>query len=158
MTDNISIKRIAKLHPKIRAEVPDILSEIQSKGVSIRVTQGLRTIQEQNDIFAIGRTTPGKIVSNAKGGSSFHNYGLALDFCLLHSDGSVSFNMAEDLNHDKVADWMQVVSVFKSHGWEWGDRGYVDTPHVQKVFGHKPVELHQMVIDGKVDKEGYVLI
>lgn len=158
MSDNVSIQRIAKLHPKIRSEVPTILAEIQAKGVSIRITQGLRTIAEQDAIYAQGRTTPGKIVSNAKGGSSFHNYGLAIDFCLLHADGSISFNMKEDIDNDKLYDWDEVINVFKAHGWEWGDRGYVDTPHVQKVFGHTPQELHQMVIDKKVDINGYVNI
>ena len=156
--DNISISRIAKLHPKLRAEAATILSEIISKGINIRITQGLRTIAEQDAIYAQGRTTPGKIVSNAKGGKSFHNYGLAIDFCLLHKDGTVSFNMKEDVDNDKIADWTEVVDTFKAHGWEWGDRGYVDTPHCQKVFGHKPEELHQLVLSEKVDKDGYVLI
>lgn len=158
MSDKITIQRIAKLHPKLRGELAEIIGDIQSKGLDIRITQGLRTIAEQDAIYAQGRTLPGKIVSNAKGGSSFHNYGLAIDFCLLHKDGTVSFNMKEDLDNDKIADWTEVVNVFKAHGWEWGDRGYVDTPHVQKVFGTTPSQLHKMVIDKKVDKDGYVIL
>lgn len=160
MNDNISIQRIAKLHPKLRGEVATILSEIQAKGVSIRITQGLRTFEEQANIYAQGRTLPGKIVSNAKAGSSFHNYGTAIDFCLLHKDGSVSFSMNEDLDQDKKFDWMEVVEIFKSHGWSWGGDWIhsKDTPHFEKVFGHTWQDMLKMKEEGKIDKEGYILI
>lgn len=160
MSDVISLQRISKLHPKIRNEVSPILKEIEDKGVNIRITQGLRTIEEQNNIYAQGRTIPGKIVTDAKGGSSFHNYGLAIDFCLLHKDGTISFNMKENLDSDKIADWMEVVNTFKSHGWEWGGDWIhtKDTPHFQKVFGLTPQICLKMIQDKKVDKEGYILI
>ena len=43
------------------------------------VVQGRRTIAEQNSLYAQGRTAPGNIVTNAQGGSSAHNFGLAVD-------------------------------------------------------------------------------
>lgn len=160
MSDNISIQRAAKLHPKIRNEVPTILAEIQSKGIGIRITQGLRTFEEQANIYNQGRTLPGKIVSNAKPGSSFHQYGCAVDFCLLHSDGSVSFSMSEDLNKNKLSDWKEVVNIFKSHGWSWGGDWVhsKDTPHFEKTFGHTWQDMLKLKEDKKVDNEGYVLI
>lgn len=156
--DKPTINRIAKLHPKLRGEVADIIVQLHSKGLDIRITQGLRTFKEQDDLYAQGRSKPGNIVTNAKGGESFHNYGLAVDFCLLHKDGSISYSVAEDMNNDKKRDWDQVVDAFVKFGWEHGDRGYFDNPHVQKVYNTTPKQLAKLVKEGKVDKEGYVII
>jgi len=87
--DKVTQDRIKLLHPKVRDEVSKIVNEannLLTKHSQIRIVQGLRTIEEQNDLYAQGRTKQGKKVTNAKGGSSFHNYGLAVDFCLLIDD------------------------------------------------------------------------
>ena len=153
--DKTSLSRVALMHPLLRTELANILSEIEQGGVSIRLTQTLRTIQEQNDLYAIGRTKPGKIVTNAKGGQSYHNYGLACDFCLLHKDGSISWNMHEDLDKDGIADWMEVVKIFEKYGWEWGGKWkFKDTPHFQKTFGKSIKDLQNC----KKDKDGYPII
>ena len=153
--DNVSISRIAKLHPKLRSEVAQILLNIHNRGIDIRITQGLRTIKEQDLLYAQGRTLPGKIVTNAKGGHSYHNCGLALDFCLLHKDGTVSFSLIEDLDKDNKADWMEVIEEFKKYGWESGiDWKFKDSPHVQKTFGNS---IEKLLITKK-DKEGYPII
>lgn len=156
MSDKVSISRIAKIHPKLRSECASILLEIQSKGINIRITQGLRTIEEQNNLYAQGRTKPGNIVTKAKGGDSMHNYGLAIDFCLLHSDGSISWSMTEDVDKDGKKDWTEVVDVFKSHGWTWGGdfKLIIDTPHFEKTFNHKLAEIKLL----KKDLEGYPII
>ena len=153
--DKTSLSRVALMHPLLRTELANILREIEQGGVSIRLTQTLRTIQEQNDLYAIGRTKPGKIVTNAKGGQSYHNYGLACDFCLLHKDGSISWNMHEDLDKDGIADWMEVVKIFEKYGWEWGGKWkFKDTPHFQKTFGKSIKDLQNC----KKDKDGYPII
>lgn len=154
--DNVSISRIAKLHPKLRSEVSQILVNILNRGIDIRIIQGLRTIKEQDLLYAQGRTLPGKIVTNAKGGHSMHNWGLALDFCLLHKDGTVSFSLIEDLDKDNKADWMEVVEEFKKAGWIWGGdfKSFKDTPHFEKSFGNT---IEKLLITKK-DKEGYPII
>lgn len=139
-TDKISLDRIAKLHPVIRDEAREIIESLWALDIKVRVTQGLRTWAEQDKLYNQGRTTKGQIVTKARGGYSFHNYGLALDFCLLTPKGA-SWSETIDTNHDNKADWAQVVNAFLADGWEWGDRGYVDKPHVQKVFGKKPADL-----------------
>lgn len=156
MSDKVSINRIAKIHPKLRSECSDILLEIQSKGIDIRITQGLRTIAEQDALYAQGRTTPGSIVTKAKGGSSMHNYGLAVDFCLLRKDGTISFNMTEDMDKDGKKDWMEVVEVFKAHGWFWGGdfKSFKDAPHFEKGFGFTLAQIKELKKDG----EGYPII
>lgn len=155
MNDLITIKRIAKLHPELRAEVSNILLEIQSKNIEIRIVQGMRTFAEQDSLYAKGRTAPGKIVTNAKGGQSYHNFGLSVDFCLLHKDGSISWDLKEDADKDGIKDWMEVVDVFEKYGWSWG--GYwkkKDNPHFEKTFGYN----YKQLAIFKKDKEGYIIL
>lgn len=158
--DSVSIKRITTLHPKIISEIGDILVECEKAGVGIRITSAFRTAKEQNDLYAIGRTLPGKIVTNAKAWQSFHNYGLAVDICLYHKDGSISYSLNEDLDQDGILDWMEVVKIFKAHGFEWaGDWiTFKETPHFQKSFGYTWEKLSALVTNKKVDSKGFVKI
>jgi hypothetical protein len=147
------------LHPKIRFEVLHLFKECFKKGLKIRVVQGYRTFAEQDELYAQGRTKPGPIVTKAKGGLSNHNYGLAFDFCLLKSDGSITWSLTEDLNDDGNKDWMQVVQIFKECGYDWGgDWKFKDNPHLEKMFGKSIRELLSMHNSGKVDKNNYVII
>lgn len=41
---------------------------------------GLRSYQEQADLYALGRTLPGDVVTKAQPGMSMHNYGIASDW------------------------------------------------------------------------------
>lgn len=68
--DRYTKNRIQKLHPSVREEVMSIIKECNTAltgKAKIRITQGLRTDQEQNNLYAIGRTKPGKKVTHAKG-------------------------------------------------------------------------------------------
>ncbi len=102
--DNITQKRIEKLHPHIREEMKKIIRECDATltGRSkVRITQGLRTFKEQDALYAIGRTLHGKKVTNAKGGQSIHNYGFAVDICLI-IDG-------------KTASWYENNEIWMTH-------------------------------------------
>lgn len=54
-------------------------TSLMTNGIEIRVVQGLRTVEQQNALYAEGRTAPGAKVTNAQGGHSWHNFGLAVD-------------------------------------------------------------------------------
>lgn len=147
MRDFLSIERVELLHPKIRQEVNNIISHAETilpYNVAIRVVQSLRTIKEQNALYAKGRTKPGTIVTNARGGSSFHNYGLAIDFAILvDKDGNgtydeLSWDIKKDNDKDGIADWLEVVRLFEAAGYEWGGKwsSIKDYPHLQKSFGY----------------------
>lgn len=167
--DSISVQRIALLHPKLRAEALIILQEIEAALVGrahCRIVSTLRTFLEQNALYAQGRTKPGTIVTNAKAGQSNHNFGTSLDFALIvdkDGDGkfeSTSWDTKGDYDGDKKADWMEVVAIFKRHGWSWGGdwKTLVDMPHVEKSFGYSVKQLNALHQAGKVDKAGYVLL
>lgn len=148
MKDKISIDRACQLHPAIRQTVIDTITDIENEefagsGTKIRIVQGLRTFAEQDELYAQGRTKKGAKVTNAKGGQSIHNYGLAFDFCLMYPDANgnytdVSWDTKKDFNKDQKADWLQVINRFKNKGFEWGGdwKSIVDTPHLEKTFGY----------------------
>lgn len=152
--DKVTIDRISNLHPKLKDEALEIYKEIceaLTGRALCRFAFTLRTIEEQDALYAQGRTKPGKIVTNAKGGQSYHNYGLAIDIVLLvdkdknGSYESASWETNVDFDGDGKADWMEVVKIFKLHGWEWaGDWKFVDMPHFQKTFGKSVKELQKM--------------
>lgn len=108
-------------------------------GVEIRITQGLRTIAEQNELYAQGRTKPGSIVTNARGGYSFHNFSLAIDFVLMRG----GYDMKYDGDSDGIADWVEVVTIAKSLGFDWGGdwKSFKDYPHFEMTFGLTTAQL-----------------
>lgn len=166
MRDATSIPRVQKLHPALRDEVAATIDTIEAgfpANVKVRIVQGLRTIDEQNALFVQGRTKEGQIVTNAKGGSSFHNYGLAIDFAIMYdkdNNGSfetLSWDLNYDFDKDGNADWQEVVQAFKNKGWEWGGdwHSIKDNPHLQKTFGYSWRDLFTKYIGGDVEG-GYV--
>ena len=161
MKDEKTLERINLLHPKIRAEVSIIYDEIVTalSGKAIcRFAYTLRTFAEQDALYAQGRTKPGAKITNAKGGQSYHNYGLAIDIVLLIGSAA-SWDTKSDFDGDGKSDWQEVVSIFKRHGWEWGgDWKFTDMPHFQKTLGKSIADLQQLVKLNKVDKDGFVLI
>ena len=148
--DTITLARIELLHPKLRTEAKEIYIAIYNalKGrAAVRFTHTLRTIAEQDALYAQGRTKPGKKVTNAKGGSSYHNYGLAIDICLILDGKEASWDTSKDFDKDGISDWMEAVAIFKSRGWEWGGdfKSIKDAPHFQKTFGFTTTKLKTMV-------------
>lgn len=158
--DQVSLDRISKLHPKIRAEVLTLFKKCYDTiNVPIRIVQGLRTIAEQDALYVQGRTKPGNIVTNARGGDSNHNYGLSFDFCLLNDNG-ISWDVNIDRDKDGQKDWWEVIKLFEAAGYEAGAKwkSFTDLPHIQKTFNFTTARLKEKVRMKIVDAKGYVII
>lgn len=156
--DKPTQQRIQALHPTVRDEVLKIVADCDKAltGKSkIRITQGLRTIPEQDGMYAQGRTAPGKKITNAKGGQSIHNYGFAVDICLIIDGKEASWETAKDWDNDGIADWMECVAIFARYGWVWGGswKTFKDMPHFEKR-GLTWQNLAKL----KKDKSGYVIL
>lgn len=123
---------LAKIHPALGARVPTLLRNCLSRGAEYRVTCGLRTTKEQDALYAQGRTTPGKIVTNAKGGQSHHNYGCAVDFVRIIHD---SASWAKD-SYKILADEARKLGLESGYYWT----SFSDAPHVQLPFALKALQ------------------
>jgi peptidoglycan LD-endopeptidase CwlK len=122
--------KLAGVHPTVREKAIELIKRAHAQGINVLITQGLRTIAEQNELYAQGRTKPSKIVTNAKGGYSYHNFGLAFDIVIQNADGSLCWNTGDKR-------WQTVGAIGKSLGLEWGGewRKFPDYPHFQLTFG-----------------------
>lgn len=141
---NKSSARLMGLHPVVSQAAVALIERCYNRGVPIVITQGLRTIAEQNALYAQGRTIPGVIVTNAKGGYSNHNFGMAIDFALLLPDGrSVSWDLNRDGDQDRIEDWNEVVLEAKALGFAWGGdwHSFKDFPHFEMTFGLTTAQL-----------------
>lgn len=116
-----------KLTPLVERMSANVITEMKRLGHEVRVVQGFRSIEEQNKLYAQGRTAPGAIVTKARGGESFHNYGVAVDF-VFRKEG---YNATEAL-------WQLLGRVGKAQGFDWGGdwKGFIDRPHFELKLGH----------------------
>lgn len=139
--DQISLDRILTFHPNLRDRLKEWYLEANNKllpkGYRLRITHVYRSIKEQDDLYAQGRTKKGSIVTNAKGGQSIHNYGLAFDFVILRDlDSNGTFETADYTVNDY---WKKIAAFFKSKGFTWGGdfKSFKDAPHVEYSKGLK---------------------
>ncbi len=125
-TMNLNSQRLVRVHPKLAELGLRMVDLCAQAGAAILITQGLRTWQEQDALFAQGRTMPGKIVTNARGGESWHNFGLAFDIVVLDSVGKADWDTAHP-------GWTRGAAIGKSLGLEWGGdwEKFKDLPHFQ---------------------------
>ena len=76
----MSSRKLEDLTPGTMTRAKAFIAACTDAGIDVLIYCTLRGIEEQNKLYAQGRTTPGKIVTNAKGGESWHNVGGAFDF------------------------------------------------------------------------------
>jgi peptidoglycan L-alanyl-D-glutamate endopeptidase CwlK len=144
--DTHTNRRIKKLHPKVKSTFIAFINKAETTlGKQLRITSGLRTIKDQNKLFEQGRTRPGNIVTNARGGKSYHNFGLAVDIVEI-KNGKALWNNP---------DWNEIAALGKSLGLEWGGDwvSIKDKPHFQLSFGKSTKKLFSLYKAGKLDGE-----
>ncbi|KQS40073.1 MULTISPECIES: M15 family metallopeptidase [unclassified Exiguobacterium] len=140
---NASEANLKRLHPAVETGAKDLIRVAHScYNIDIKITQGYRSIQQQNALFEQGRSEAGEVVTNARGGESMHNYGLAIDFVQL-VNGQISYDLEYDGNRSGKSDWREVADIGKALGFEWGGdwKRFVDYPHFEMTFGYSLDEL-----------------
>ena len=136
--DKASEERLAHVHPELASRVRQMASTLALEGVQIRVTQGLRSWSDQLALWLKGRNAKGeiidasKVVTKAAPGSSWHNFGLAVDVAPF-ADNTPDWNLAHPV-------WKRIVAVGESLGLVSGSawRSFPDWPHFQ-LTGTLPV-------------------
>lgn len=131
MKDNISVTRLSTLHPDKRKNFQNFIEDCENTlGITIRITQALRTFSEQDALYAQGRTTKGAIVTAAKGGQSWHCFGLAIDIVPI-------INGAIDWNYD----YSKLNAIGVKYGLTWG-HPWKDNDHFEDNIGKGPSGWH----------------
>jgi len=146
MIDARSFKNLSTLLLKVQPIFAKFLLEakkhFQDKGLDVRIISGNRTWEEQDALYAQGRTAPGPKVTNAKGGQSNHNFGIAVDLGLFTLDGSY---LEDTPFYGQIG---EIVARFPELEWGGSWKSIVDEPHVQYRTGLTVAELADKVKAG----------
>ena len=121
--DPRSEKNIVTLLPEAHPIARALVQKAAQAGIQIRILCGTRTYAEQEALYAQGRTAPGNKVTNARGGYSNHNFGIAFDIGIFEGTKylgeSVKYKAVGALGMDLGLEW----------GGNW--KTIVDEPHYQ---------------------------
>ncbi len=141
-----SERNIATLIPRAQKAAREHLQGVNAwlfthaKGHVAKIIDGTRTYAEQDKLYAQGRTAPGKIVTNARGGQSWHNFGVAWDIGVFAPLGAY---LGDSPYYDKAGE------IGRIQGLEWGGdwRTFQDKPHFQ-LAGFTLAKLQDMKQNG----------
>lgn len=125
----MSVDRRQGLNPSLLAKVDRVLAAMAALGFPMKIVQGLRTVEEQQALFAQGRTAPGKTVTNCDGVHKKSNHQAAADGlgravdCAFVKDGVVAWE----------GPWDAYGAAAKAVGLVWGGSwvSIVDRPHLE---------------------------
>lgn len=131
-------RKLSDLHPDVQPLAQQFLDKCAAQGIDILVTCTYRSGEEQDELYAKGRTAAGSIVTNAKAGQSKHNFNisgqpasLAFDVVPLRNGKPVWGTKGEDL-----VLWLRVGGIGESVGLEWAGRWkrFKEFPHFEKTL------------------------
>jgi peptidoglycan LD-endopeptidase CwlK len=138
-----TLENLSGLNRKFRLKAEAFLAAAhpiaEKHGITIEVISGLRSWAQQAALYAQGRTKPGRIVTKARPGSSWHNYGLAIDLGLFargkYLDESAPARAA------KI--YRELGALAASMGIEWAGnwKSFPEGPHFQWTAGQTLAQL-----------------
>ena len=124
----INSRNISDLHPLVGQKCSNFIVECHKAGIDVIITSTFRDNASQDALYAQGRTEPGKKVTNAKGGQSFHNYRVAFDFVPV-VNGKAAWNDANLFT--------RCGTIAENCGLEWAGRwkSFKEMAHCQYTQG-----------------------
>ena len=119
---------MSDLNPKVAAMCSEFVNRCKAQGIDVIITSTYRDAESQNALYAQGRTLPGKKVTNAKAGQSYHNWRVAFDFCPI-------VNGKCQWGDDAL--WTKCGEIAEGIGLEWAGRWtkFRETAHCQFTGG-----------------------
>ena len=119
---------ISELNQDVARKAGWFIKKCREAGVDVIITSTYRDIESQNALYAQGRTTPGKKVTNARGAQSFHNWRVAFDFVPI-VNGKAQWN--------DTATFVRCGEIAESCGLEWAGRWvkFREMAHCQDTGG-----------------------
>ncbi len=140
--DERTEKNIATLLPKAQQKAREFMAAVKAAGIYAKMISGTRSYEEQDALYAQGRTAPGRKVTNAKGGYSNHNFGIAWDIGIFDQHGQY-------LEESPI--YSQAGRIGKELGLEWGGdwKNFADEPHFQLKTGLTLAEMREKKANGE---------
>lgn len=129
---DVVMRGIDKLHPELQVCVNRFLTECKKQGLNVLVTETLRTKEEQEALYAQGRTKPGNIVTNARGYQSPHAWGVAFDFC--RNEKGREYDNTDGF-FERVGEIAKTIFDNTEYDLFWGGdfKSFVDKPHIEMI-------------------------
>ncbi len=123
LADERSERNIATLLPQVQPVARALIESATAIGIAIKIISGTRTFAEQDALYEQGRTKAGRIVTNARGGYSNHNFGIAFDIGVFEGGRYIEESPA----------YKAVGTLGMKLGLEWGGnwKTIQDEPHFQ---------------------------
>jgi peptidoglycan L-alanyl-D-glutamate endopeptidase CwlK len=124
----INSRKIEDLHPRVADLARKLVEACETNGIDLLITSTYRDHASQASLFAQGRTTPGKIVTNAGPGKSFHNWRVAFDVVPIVGGKAI-------WNDNKM--WKTIGKLGVDLGLEWAGnwKTFKEMPHFQFTNG-----------------------
>lgn len=162
----ISTARLQEVHPVLAGRTAQLAERLGLEDIPMGISQALRSWSQQDTLWNRGRTTPGApcehdglfrpvgmcpehplglTVTNAKGGQSMHNFGLAVDVFAEDCQGRPDWNVSHPA-------WQRILAlapvVKLAEGAVW--RTFPDDPHLypEECPAGPTDEMRQTFLDG----------
>ena len=137
----INSRDINELLPPVKVKVEKFKALCKESGIDLLITSTYRDNESQNALYAQGRTAPGKIVTNAKAGQSWHNFRCAIDVVPL-VNGKPVWDGDDPI-------WVKVGKLGKEAGLEWAGewKKFKEMAHFQYTGG---LTMAQLNAGGKI--------
>lgn len=146
-------ERLETLAPVFAERCRQVEARAQAAGVRVRWSQTLRSLDDQRKLYALGRDQywniiePAKVVTHARPGWSWHEFGCAADFAILKGETAVEWSPVADLDLDGLVDWLEVGRIAEEVGLDWGGRwGKPDLPHLEYHPGLTIIDARRLML------------
>lgn len=143
--------KASEIYPPFLAKLEQLVAACKARGAEYWATSGYRSWEEQNKLYALGRTAKnvdttssnpmGGRVTNAKGGQSNHNYSIATDFALDKDTERAGLQPDWNLEAYRVLA-EEAKKLGLEAGFYWTK--IKDGPHVQLPLSKQGITLAQM--------------
>ncbi len=111
------------LYPDVREKAEALIKKMADLGMPVVLHEAFRPASLQDSYYLQGRSTPGSVITNAKGLQSYHQYGLAFDLIF------------QDYGYTPPSeDWWDILGRYgQSFGLTWGGAwsAIKDRPHFE---------------------------
>src|SRR5436309_3200555 len=129
--DGRSEANIQTLLPAAQRKAREFMKAVQGVSATVKIISGTRTFAEQDRLYRQGRDLPGPKVTNARGGQSNHNFGVAWDIGIFDANGKYLGNSPLYKQAGKTVVAAHIPKL------EWGGNWntFTDMPHYQHATG-----------------------